>query len=146
MDTLFVITAELPKNFQNRIIVKIPIENPVSKNRVMARCLVDTGCVGCGIQKSFAKKLGLSPSGTSISVTPYFTGEKPSYMVNIAFNAAANIRDISASEFDNKDCIDFIIGMKVLRYGDMALTNANGHTVFSFRIPPADKHIDFRNM
>jgi len=33
--------------------------------------------------------------------------------------------------------------MNILRMGDMALTNAKGEMVFTFRIPPADKHIDF---
>jgi len=33
--------------------------------------------------------------------------------------------------------------MNILRKGDMALTNANGEMVFSFRIPSSDTHIDF---
>jgi len=38
---------------------------------------------------------------------------------------------------------DSRIGMNILRKGDMALTNAHGEMVFSFRIPPAETHIDF---
>jgi hypothetical protein len=38
---------------------------------------------------------------------------------------------------------DFIIGMNILRQGDMAITNANNETIFSFRIPPGIQHIDF---
>jgi len=47
------------------------------------------------------------------------------------------------AEFYSGNNFDFIIGMNILRMGDMALTNAKGSSVFSFRIPPAETQIDF---
>jgi hypothetical protein len=49
------------------------------------------------------------------------------------------------SEFLEKQDAEFdvIIGMDILRHGDMAVTNSGGITVFSFRVPPDNKHIDF---
>jgi len=36
--------------------------------------------------------------------------------------------------FGDDDC-DIIIGMDIMTQGDLALTNLEGRTVFSFRIP-----------
>jgi hypothetical protein len=37
---------------------------------------------------------------------------------------------------------DMLIGMDVINLGDFAVTNYNGRTMFSFRMPSADR-IDF---
>jgi len=50
---------------------------------------------------------------------------------------------MDVAEFYGGNDFDFIIGMNILRMGDMALTNANNKTVFSFRVPPAEAHINF---
>jgi hypothetical protein len=50
---------------------------------------------------------------------------------------------MDVAEFQSNNNFDFIIGMNILRMGDMALTNAKNEMVFSFRIPPSETHIDF---
>lgn len=146
MQALSVITKELPSNDKSRIIIDVNIGNPQIRKIVKTKCLVDTGCRGCAVRKEFARNtLGLVESHKSNSVTPYFTGDKPVYYVDLLF-PNFNLLKVPATEFDIGDGFDFIIGMKILRYGDMALTNANGKTVFSFRMPPSDRHIDFRFM
>ena len=52
-------------------------------------------------------------------------------------------KNMEVGQFDTKLNFDCIIGMDILRKGDMALTNAKGEMVFTFRIPPAETHIDF---
>jgi hypothetical protein len=51
--------------------------------------------------------------------------------------------NMDVAEFQSTNNFDFIIGMNILWMGDMALTNAKGEMVFTFRIPPAETHIDF---
>ena len=46
-----------------------------------------------------------------------------------------------SSEFDGED-YDLIVGMDVIQNGDLAVTNFNDITTFSFRIP-SKKVIDF---
>jgi hypothetical protein len=70
----------------------------------------------------------------------------PVYQVDVVLPVGILLTNMEVAEFNiqKKDVeFDFIIGMNILRMGDMALTNANNKTVFSFRIPPADTHIDF---
>ena len=39
--------------------------------------------------------------------------------------------------------LDALIGMDIIAAGDLAITNANGKTVVSYRIPPDAFHIDY---
>lgn len=64
-------------------------------------------------------------------------------MVDILFPNRLLFQGISVMEFSGGQDFDVIIGMDILRTGDMAITNAQNHTVFSFRVPSDTKHIDF---
>ena len=51
------------------------------------------------------------------------------------------VTNIMAMEFD-RDEYDVVIGMDVICKGDLAVTNYNNQTTFSFRIP-SNEEIDF---
>jgi hypothetical protein len=51
--------------------------------------------------------------------------------------------DIRAAEFITNQKFDIVIGMDILTKGDIAITNHDNRTVFSFRVPPDITHIDF---
>lgn len=61
--------------------------------------------------------------------------------VHIGLPTGDIITNVLASEFDGED-YDLIVGMDVIQNGDLAVTNANETTTFSFRIP-SRKEIDF---
>ena len=65
------------------------------------------------------------------------------YDMDIRLPNDVTVTDVPVLEFKIGTDFEFIIGMSILRMGDIAITNANGNTVFSFRIPPANEHIDF---
>nr|AGS52164.1 hypothetical protein [uncultured bacterium contig00049] len=69
----------------------------------------------------------------------------PVYQVDVVLPVGILLTNMEVTEFDIGKNVefDFIIGMNIMLMGDMALTNANNKTVFSFRIPPAETHIDF---
>lgn len=50
---------------------------------------------------------------------------------------------VQVSEFSDGQNFDIIIGMDIIRSSDIAITNARGKTVFSMRIPPDYRHIDY---
>jgi hypothetical protein len=52
-------------------------------------------------------------------------------------------RNIKVTEYTGNHDFDCIIGLDILRMGDMAISNAGNIMVFSFRTPSDDKHIDF---
>jgi hypothetical protein len=67
----------------------------------------------------------------------------PVYSLDVLLPNGILFTNMDVAEFQSNHNFDFIIGMNILRMGDMALTNAKGEMVFTFRIPPADTHIDF---
>jgi len=67
----------------------------------------------------------------------------PVYLVDVLLPNGILFSNMEVAEFQSNNDFDFIIGMNILCQGDMALTNAKGEMVFSFRIPPAETHIDF---
>ena len=60
-----------------------------------------------------------------------YNGLKPEEAVNMLMNRARKNEDN-----------DIIIGMDTITRGDLAITNKNGETWFSFRIP-SQEHIEF---
>ena len=68
--------------------------------------------------------------------------EADTYRINLYFpKEGAWLKDIEVLACDLEDN-DIIIGMDTITLGDFAITNKNGETWFSFRIP-SQEHIEF---
>ncbi len=107
--------------------------------------LVDTGSTGSCISRDFASKAQLKSFKIIKVLGAHGFAFVPVYMVDVLLPNGILFSNMEVAEFYGGNNFDFIIGMNILRKGDMALTNANGEMVFSFRIPPAETHIDFAN-
>jgi predicted aspartyl protease len=125
--------------------VPVPIHGYPKDKRILltAKALVDTGATNSCISQDFVRASGLlsfrkttvhSAQGEFISSV---------YQVDIIFPNRLMIQKADVIEFNKNQDFDFIIGMDILRIGDCAITNANGITVFSFRVPSDNRHIDF---
>ena len=145
------ITYHLPDKEKQSILFKIQIKNPVpiddtSQERRIgmdSMALVDTGATGSCISRRFAVNAQLKMCKKSkirgfngVSIVPV-------YLVDVLLPNGILFSNMEVAEFQSNNDFDFIIGMNILCQGDMALTNAKGEMVFSFRIPPAETHIDF---
>jgi len=145
------LTVHLPDDRRQAVIFEIQIGVPVpidgypknSRIGMKSMALVDTGATGSCISRRFASgaqlksfKMGKVHSAQGVSVVPV-------YRVDVLLPNGILITNMDVTEFNGGNDFDFIIGMNILRMGDMALTNAKGKTVFSFRIPPAETHINF---
>jgi hypothetical protein len=53
------------------------------------------------------------------------------------------IANVPVAEIDSEREFDIIIGMNIISLGDFAISNNNGKTVMSFRLPSANLPIDF---
>ena len=106
------------------------------------RSLWDTGASVSLISSRVAKVLGLNSIGKS-GVSGYNEGVdvKDTYLVHIGLPTGDIVTNIMAMEFDS-DEYDVVIGMDVICKGDLAVTNYNNQTTFSFRIP-SNEEIDF---
>jgi len=99
------------------------------------RSLWDTGASVTLISARVAKVLGLTSIGKS-GVSGYNQGidVKDTFLVHIGLPTGDIITNIMAMEFDT-DEYDVVIGMDVICNGDLAITNKDDKTTFSFRIP-----------
>ena len=106
------------------------------------RSLWDTGASVSLISSRVAKVLGLESIGKS-GVSGYNEGidVKDTYLIHIGLPTRDIVTDIMAMEFDS-DEYDVVIGMDVICHGELAITNQNDKTTFSFRIP-SETEIDF---
>jgi hypothetical protein len=110
---------------------------------VEAKALIDTGATGSCISDVFAQKMHLSILTKKKVYSVHGIKSVPVYCINLLLPNGSVFKQLKTSEFHKVYDFDFIIGMNILRQGDMAITTANNETVFSFRIPSGDNHIDF---
>ena len=117
---------------------------PQSKRILLeSKALIDTGATGSCISRRFAQSAQLNPFMMGQVQGAHGVATVPIYTVDVLLPDSIIFNNMEVSEFYGSDNFDFIIGMNILRLGDMSLTNAKNQTVFSFRIPPAEDHIDF---
>ena len=99
------------------------------------KALWDTGASKSVVSSAFAKKLGLTPVGSS--KVRHAGGESLSntFLVNLFLPNKVSIHGVLVTEFDPHDHFDVIIGMDVIALGDFSVTNVGGKTCMSFRTP-----------
>ncbi len=101
----------------------------------------DTGATNSVITKRVVDELGLKPIGL---VEVHHAGGKSTankYLVNIILPNRVAIQSVTVTEGALIET-DMLIGMDIITLGDFAVTNKDGKTVMSFRIPSCEE-IDF---
>lgn len=104
--------------------------------------LWDTGASCTSISKKVIKELGLKPTGkhkVNTASEEVLTNE---YNINLTIPKCVEATGLSVIENNIEDKFDCIIGMDIIRTGDFSITNRDGHTAFSFRVPSI-KEIDY---
>jgi len=103
----------------------------------------DTGATGSAITELFAKKLKLPAIGKKKVSGLGGTIDKNRYLVDLILPNNVRIPDLSVTEIDNPvddngnktEPFGMLIGMDIISRGDFSVTNCEGKTVMSFRIP-----------
>ena len=105
------------------------------------KAIWDTGATGSVITQAVVDACGLIPIG--ITKVSHVDGDYDTevYLANIALPNRVAFTGIRVTKGKLKDA-DMLIGMNIISQGDFAVTNYNGITKFSFRIP-SSRHIDF---
>lgn len=94
------------------------------------------------ISRNIADALGLEPIQKVMIAGIGGNVEAYTYKISLYFaKEGAWIKDLEVLACDLEDN-DIIIGMDTITRGDLAITNKNGETWFSFRIP-SQEHIEF---
>jgi predicted aspartyl protease len=147
-------TYRVPDNHRHSIVIDIEIHVPVPiegypqdrRIPLKAKALIDTGATRSAIRNTFANAAKLVSYGKSAVKTAKGEFISSVYTIDIMFMNRMLARNIKVIEFAGDHDFDCIIGLDILRMGDMAITNAGNIMVLSFRSPADNKHIDFKKM
>lgn len=101
----------------------------------------DTGATGTAITQKVVDECGLKPIGRAIVQTAKGQIQTPVYFANIYLPQRVCIYNLRVTQVDIRNA-DVLIGMDVMSKGDFAISNKDGRTAFSFRVPSCDC-IDF---
>lgn len=104
----------------------------------------DTGASCSCISRAVIDRLGLAPVSEAIVHTPSGERVMEKYILDIVLKELIVIKDllVLGAEIGIQG-LDMLIGMDVIRQGDFAVSNFDGKTQFSFRVPSL-AHIDYR--
>mgnify|MGYP000287416268 CR=1 FL=1 len=101
------------------------------------KALWDTGATHSAISDRPAAKMQLPSEDFARVSTASGILRVPIYLIQVGLPNHFVFEEVEAIEFtysDEDDC-DLIIGMDIMAQGDLSITNLEGKTVFSFRIP-----------
>lgn len=117
---------------------EVGIKDPVAQGDKKFIALWDTGATNCVITKSVATQLGLVEVGRIQAHGVNGPAIVPVYVVEIILpNGIRLVRQVT--EGISGGCWDVLIGMDVITLGDFCVSNYNGVTVFSFRMPSKER-------
>ena len=108
------------------------------------KVLWDTGATHSAISNRLASEMRLPSEDFARVSTASGILRVPVYLIRLNLPNHFEFEEVEAVEFswsDEDDC-DLIIGMDIMAQGDLAITNFEGKTVFSFRIPSRHR-VDF---
>lgn len=100
------------------------------------RAIWDTGASGTVITQKVVDYLGLEPTGfTRVHTASQQNVDTPTFLVDVVLQNGVRITNVNAPLGVIIDGIDVLIGMDIITLGDFAVTNFNGNTCMSFRVP-----------
>ena len=119
-------------------------DDPVVNSPRNLKALWDTGATHSAISDRLALEMALPTEDFARVSTASGILHVPVYLIQVGLPNNFVFEEIEAVEFaySIEDDCDPIIGMDVLTQGDLSLTNFEGKTVFSFRIPSVNR-VDF---
>lgn len=103
----------------------------------------DTGASATCISPKISQTLGLGAISMAQVHAAGNTYDSPVYKIDVILPNGLMVVDVRALEAQNIQGADMLIGMDIITTGDLAITNADNDTWFSFRFPPARQHIDY---
>ena len=98
--------------------------------------LWDTGATVTCISTSLAEDLALVPTGMRDIKTPSGSKTVNTYLVNIRLPNNVTAENVEVCDSDiGEQGLGVLIGMNIIMQGDFSVSNFNGKTSFTFRIP-----------
>jgi hypothetical protein len=106
------------------------------------RGIWDTGATNTVICEKIVKDLGISATGKGMANTAAGKFPVDRFLVNVRLPNGVAFSGMQVTKGDLGDDIDVLIGLAIITSGDFAITNVDGKTCMSFRVPSLKK-IDY---
>lgn len=120
-----------------KLSVAFDINNPppISPPLLPVKALWDTGATGSVVTPSTAAKLGLVATGVKNSNTAGGVRPAKTYVVNIYLPQGVAFDGMQVSDCVDTGGFEAILGMDIISQGDSVISNHNGETWLTFRVP-----------
>jgi predicted aspartyl protease len=102
----------------------------------------DTGATSTVVTKKVVNECGLKPIGMAKVHTAGGENVTSVYLISVFLPNNVVFASLKVTEGKISGDVDILIGMDIIGAGDFAVTNKDGQTMFSFRVPSLE-HIDF---
>ena len=106
------------------------------------KAIWDTGATNTGITQRVVNECGLKPIDLAEVHTAGGIRKSQVYLVSVGLPSKVMITSLPVTDVDLIGDEDVLIGMDIMSQGDFALSNFEGKTTFTFRIPSFEE-IDF---
>lgn len=119
--------------------ISIPFLGDPSKQKDLViksfKGIWDTGATNSVITKEVVDVLQLQPTGQTEVHTAKGVHTTNTYLVNISLPGDVMIQHVRVTEAELAQGVNVLIGMDIITMGDFSITNHNGKTTMSFRVP-----------
>lgn len=110
---------------------------------VRTKAVWDTGATRSCISTETATILSLVPYGQVRINTPSGMSDRNMYLVDLELPNSVVVKDLGVSDSEiGGQGVGVLVGMDVISLGDFAVSNFDGKTTFTFRIP-SEQLIDY---
>lgn len=108
---------------------------PVLDTPLNLKAVWDTGATGTVVTSAVVAQCGLVQTGMARVETANGAAVKPTYIIDLYLPNRVCVPGVRVTEGDLPADDDLLIGMDIIGEGDFVVTNFEGKTVFSFRMP-----------
>lgn len=131
------------KGLAKVLATKIQIIASGTNNLLEIAGIWDTGATGTAITTKVVNDLGLVSTGFAMVSTANGQVPQKTYSIDVVLPNGLKIQGIVATEVPGlSGGCDALIGMDIISLGDFSITNHNGNTCMSLRIPSSHE-IDY---
>lgn len=132
-------------NIENVLKTPIKVSNPINGSEIKSLAIWDTGATNSVITKSAAQQLGLKAISMANVNGVHGMKQVNVYRVTITLNnenISITTQVTECEELSAMNDTALLIGMNIINMGDLCITNFEGKTVMTFRVPSLAR-IDF---
>ena len=127
---------------ESQIVTDVTIKNSLGSQTIVTKGLWDTGAQNSVITQKAAQKLGLVVLGKTKTRGVHGVKEVNVYSIGIVLNnpdIAVNCTVTECDELSNDGSVDLLLGMNVISMGDFVISNYEGKTSMTFRVPSLER-------